>query len=155
MRYSVFVFVGILFTFFISSDAESSGEKECPLKKAFQESIDACKDKLSEENLALLEKDENADNEDIRCFKACILNDSGVMSNGKIQIDKIEEAINAAIENVKEDEEKAKAIGESMINGAKNCAGPAEEGENECEVAHRFITCLMEHAAEEKKKHNE
>ncbi|XP_057329315.1 uncharacterized protein LOC130670122 [Microplitis mediator] len=154
MRYLVFVFVGILFTFVITSDAESSAEKECPLKKAFQESIDACKDKLSEENLALLEKDENADNEDIRCFKACILNDGGVMSNGKIQINKIEEAINAAIENVKEDEDKAKEIAESMINGAKNCAGPAEEGENECEVAHRFITCLKEHADEEKKKYN-
>lgn len=45
MKYFALVFVGLLFTF---SNGVSGEQEDCPLKKAVQASIEACKDKLTD-----------------------------------------------------------------------------------------------------------
>ncbi|KAG8034707.1 hypothetical protein G9C98_007783 [Cotesia typhae] len=139
MKYFALVFVGLLFTF---SNGVSGEQEDCPLKKAVQASIEACKDKLTDDSLNLLKEDEGADNEEIRCFKACILKDSGIMEDGKIQMEKVKTALNEAIEKAEENKDKFKEMTKAIIEATEKCAEEAGKAENECEKAHLFAGCL-------------
>ncbi|XP_008543433.2 uncharacterized protein LOC103568374 [Microplitis demolitor] len=129
---------GILFTFLITvNKASSNSEIDELIKKSMEETFKACKDKLTPENFALLNKDPHADNQEIKCFKACGMNHAGVMTDGKLQIDKMEEKLNSMLEGGKKDFAKV------LIEGAKPCVEEANKGENECEVAAAFETCAQ------------
>ncbi|CAD6222300.1 GSCOCG00000903001-RA-CDS [Cotesia congregata] len=138
MKYLALVFVGLLFTF----STGISGEEDCPLKKAVQASIEACKDKLTDDSLNLLKEDEGADNEEIRCFKACILEDSGIMEDGKIQVEKVKSALNEAVEKAEENKDKIEEMAKAIIEATEKCAEEAGKAENDCEKAHLFVACL-------------
>ncbi|XP_011301201.1 uncharacterized protein [Fopius arisanus] len=128
---------GVFLVALVGAFAVVAGEapdKDCPLMKALKESIDACSDKLGEESKTLLEKDESADNEEIRCFYACILTHGGMMSDGKMDMDALEELL---LEDP-EHEEEAKKIVEIM----KTCKPEAEITDNECDVAGNYAKCM-------------
>ncbi|XP_063977963.1 general odorant-binding protein 56a-like [Diachasmimorpha longicaudata] len=110
-------------------------DKDCPLMKALKESIDACIDKLSEESVKLMEKDAFADNEEIRCFHACVMTHSGLMTDGKMDIPALEEMLSGN----PDDEEEAQKIIEIM----KMCKPEAEISDNECEVAGNYVKCFQ------------
>ncbi|KAH0554056.1 uncharacterized protein LOC123263195 [Cotesia glomerata] len=141
MKYFALVFVGLLFTF---STGVLGEQEDCPLKKAIQASIEACKDTLTDESINLLKEDEGADNEEIRCFKACILKDSGIMEDGKIQVEKVKSALNEAVEKAEENKDKLEEMVKAIIEATEMCAEEAGKAENECEKAHLFIACLKD-----------
>ncbi|KAK0090357.1 hypothetical protein PV325_001131 [Microctonus aethiopoides] len=127
---------------FYETDPSSSAGKECPLKAALEKSIDACKDKLSEANANLLKDDEFADNEEIRCFRACVMNYAGIMENKDINIEKISEMMKDNIEGVSIDE---------VMEVLKMCKAQAEEGLNECDAAGLFANCFKDVGKDEEK----
>ncbi|XP_057329319.1 uncharacterized protein LOC130670125 [Microplitis mediator] len=127
---------GILFTILITvNNARSDLNIEELMKKSMEETFKACKDKLTPENFALLNKDPHADNQEIKCFKACGMNHAGVMADGKLQIDKMEEKLVSLLGEDKKDFAKV------LIGGAKACVEEANKGENECDVAAAFEAC--------------
>ncbi|KAK0163584.1 hypothetical protein PV327_007252 [Microctonus hyperodae] len=128
---TLLISIGIFYVFLITSSAG----KECPLRAALEKSIDACKDKLSEANANLLKDDEFADNEEIRCFRACVMNYAGIMENKDINIEKISEMIKDNIEGVSIDE---------VMEVLKMCKAQAEEGLTECDAAGLFANCFKD-----------
>uniref|UniRef100_A0A1S5VFI0 Odorant binding protein n=1 Tax=Meteorus pulchricornis TaxID=51522 RepID=A0A1S5VFI0_9HYME len=130
-----FIFIGILCSVFLASN----GEKECPMKEALAESIEACKDKISEDSAKLLKADETADNEEIRAFKACVMIHGGILEDQKIKIDKIQEML----KNHVEEEEM-----ENVMTVMKICQGEAEIGADDGEVATLFINCFKKATAD-------
>nr|ABM05971.2 odorant-binding protein 4 [Microplitis mediator] len=129
---------GILFTVLITvNNASSNSNMEELVKKSMEETFKACKDKLTPENFALLNKDPHADNQEIKCFKACGMNHAGIMADGKIQIEKMEEKLNSLLGEDKKDFSKI------IIGRAKPCVEEANKGENECDVAAGFEACVQ------------
>ncbi|XP_015115397.1 general odorant-binding protein 56a [Diachasma alloeum] len=129
---------GVFFVALVGAFAVVAGDppnKDCPLMKALKESIDACIDKLSEESAKLMEKDQFADNEEIRCFHACVMTHSGLMTDGKMDIAALEEMLSGDPEH----EEEARKITEIM----KSCKPESETSDNECEVAGNYVKCFQ------------
>nr|QNL14930.1 odorant-binding protein 4 [Aulacocentrum confusum] len=117
---------------FLPTHAEEEDDDN-PLKALAKESIEHCKDKLSDENKELLKKNRKADNREIRCFQACVLNHVGALKDTKFDMDKIKQVVNDNVDEVERDD---------WIAAINVCREDGEKETDECDVAGAFVQCF-------------
>ncbi|XP_044007685.1 uncharacterized protein LOC122852134 [Aphidius gifuensis] len=131
MKYLAIVgLIGLIF--FVSNGL--SQDPDCPVYKLMMASVEKCKGQLSEENAKLMEKNPGVENDEINCFRGCVLVGMGVMKNAKIDIENLKELMKQS---------KSPTTAEAVVTVARECKKQSEVSNNECEVAGSYTKCVV------------
>ncbi|KAH0554053.1 uncharacterized protein LOC123263197 [Cotesia glomerata] len=124
MKSCIFSIVGILLAVMAKTHSDPKMTRE--IRDTFKGIIKSCSDRITHESFVkmIVDDDVHGMNIEVKCFAACALFHVGIMKNGKMHVEQIEEKLN------------------SMIATTKSCAEEANESANECDVAGKFGECM-------------